>query len=394
MINSILDNDLYKFSMQQAVLELFPRVEVSYVFNNRDKTMQFNKDFYNALMSRIQSMSFLSLSSEEYHWLKEKVRVFKPSYLEYLKNFRFDPREVFVGLTPENDLKIDIHGPWHKTILWEVPLMSTISELYFEMIDQDWNYDNQKENMLTKSALLTDAGCSFADFGTRRRRSYGIQDFLVQTLMEDKNSTFVGTSNVHLAQKHNTRPIGTMAHEWIMGISSLRGLRHANHSALYNWVKVYGADLGIALTDTFGTEAFFKDFDLKLAKEYDGVRHDSGNPFAFTDLVIDHYKKLRIDPLAKTIVFSDGLDVQTAIEIKQHCVGRIKCSFGIGTNLTNDFKKFSTNTKSKPLNMVIKLSTCDGVPVVKLSDNPSKAIGDPDALRVAKWTFNHTPLDE
>lgn len=389
MINSILDSDLYKYSQQQAVLEIFPNAEVEYVFSNRDLNMIFTAAAASEIRRRIDAMAALQLSPLEYEYIKG-LRFIKPMYAEYLRTYRFDPNEVHMELNTKGELSLSIKGKWHSTILWEVPLMAIISEVYFEMVDTDWSYEGQVEQAKQKAESLSEV-CKFADFGTRRRRSYISQDIVVRTMSQ--TSGFVGTSNVHFAMKYGVTPIGTVAHEWFMGVSALRGLRHANHNALYNWVKVYDADLGVALTDTYGTESFFGDFDLKLAKTFDGVRHDSGDPKEFVEKVIAHYKKLNIDPTTKTIVFSDGLDVETAKYLAGYCEGRIRCSFGIGTNFTNSYLN-SDGEKSKPLNMVIKLRRCDGIEVVKLSDNPAKAIGDRDAIRVAKWTFFNQPLDE
>jgi nicotinate phosphoribosyltransferase len=376
--------------MQQAVLELFPQVHATYEFTNRDKSMKFTPGIIRRLREEINSICDLSLSKDEYDYLKS-LRFIKPSYLEYIKNFRFNEDDVAIGLNEENNLILNISGLWHKTILWEVPLMAIISQLYFEEIDNEWSYEGQVELAKNKASTLSKYSCMFADFGTRRRRSYDTQDIVIQNLK--KGGAFIGTSNVHFAMKHNIKCIGTMAHEWIMGNSVLTSLRHANKFALHNWIKVYGSDLGIALTDTYGTNSFFEDFDLQLAKTFDGVRHDSGNPYQFVDEVIEHYEVMRIDPRSKAIVFSDGLDVNTAIDLNSYCGNRIKCSFGIGTHFTNDYKK-SNGNKSKPLNIVIKLKTCDHIPVVKLSDAPSKATGDTDAIRVANWTFFNKPLDK
>jgi len=239
--------------------------------------------------------------------------------------------------------------------------------------------------MIEKARILD--GCSYADFGTRRRRIWDVQNLLVETMMANSKG-FVGTSNVSLAMKHNTKPIGTMAHEWIMATSVLMGLRHANKFALDAWNKVFSGDLGIALTDTYGSKTFFGDFDGYLARLFDGVRHDSGDPFEFASKVISHYKSLGINPMSKTIVFSDGLTAKLAAEINERFKDVIRCSFGIGTHFTNDF------LNSKALNMVIKLWTCEGIPLVKLGDDEGKAIGEPDAVRVARWTFNDKPLDD
>jgi len=386
IITSLLDTDLYKFTMQQGVLELFPRSVVTYRFKNRGD-QRFNVEFLRQLQEQIRMMSQIQLSSEEYSWIKEKIPFFKPWYLEYLRNYRFDPSEIEVYLK-DNDLAINISGTWASTILWEVPLMALISELYFKTIDKEWDGDMIKvyNTAIEKSAVMESAKATFADFGTRRRRSHKIQDQVIEGLKY--HDSFVGTSNVYFAMKHNLKPIGTMAHEWLMGMSVLEGLRNCNYYSLHNWVRVYNADLGIALTDTYGTPAFFKNFNLRLAKLYDGVRHDSGCAFIFTDAVVAHYKKLGIDPMSKIIVFSDGLNVHDAVQIKEYCKGRIRCSFGIGTHLTNDFED------SKALNMVIKLWSCEGVPVVKLSDSPGKVMGDPDAVKVAQWTFDEKPLPD
>jgi nicotinate phosphoribosyltransferase len=271
--------------------------------------------------------------------------------------------------------------------------MQIISECYFRIIDTNWNFNTpicQVKQINEKCRKLAEAGCSFVEGGSRRRRSYYTQEAIVGECKHYTN--FIGTSNVHFARLMNVKAIGTMAHQWIMGVSVLQGLRHANQLALREWLKVYNADLGIALSDTYGSDAFYEDFDKQLTKTFDGVRHDSGDPIEFAKKTISHYAKLKIDPRSKTIVFSDGLDADTAIKINEWCKGKIKCSFLIGTNFTNDFLNHD-GVKSKPLNMVIKLRTCDGVDVVKLSDVPGKATGDEDAVRVAKWTFFNTPLD-
>ena len=315
IITSLLDTDFYKLTMQQAVLELFRNTQVEYKFKNRGE-QKFNQSFLTELVKQVQSMSTISLSNTEYSWIKENIPFFTPAYLEYLKNYRFDPSEVSISLNTENDIVIDIKGSWHSTILWEVPLMALISELYFKLIeDSEWGNMSPIEvynRASNKSKRMQSKKATFADFGTRRRRSHAVQDKVIKGLIV--YNTFVGTSNVFFAMKYGLKPIGTMAHEWIMGVSALEGLRHANYHALQDWVRVYNADLGIALTDTFGTPSFFNNFNIRLAKLYDGVRHDSGDPFVFADSVISHYKKLGIIPRSKVIVFSDGLNIEKAIK--------------------------------------------------------------------------------
>lgn len=398
MITSLLDTDLYKLTMQNFVLQTYPNAVVTYKFNNRNKDMKFNTLFLGHLAHALSELAKVRLTDSEEKFLREKCPYLTESYIQYLKNYKFDLREVRYSLDDENNLDILISGPWHSTILWEVPLMAIISELYFKHCDTDWTYSDEKQfNLATDKAFgLGIHNCVFADFGTRRRRSYNVHCIVVNAMdlanKEAKNNGFVGTSNVHLAHKFGLKPIGTMAHEFIMGVSALEGLRHANRFALEKWSEFYKGNLSVALTDTFGTDAFFNDFNLTLAKQYD-VRHDSGSPTVFADKIIAKYKELGIDPTTKTIVFSDGLDVEEAIKIRAYCNGRIRCVFGIGTNFTNDFKKATTGLVSKPLNMVIKLASVNNIPVVKISDSPTKAIGDKDALRVAMWTHFGKPLD-
>jgi nicotinate phosphoribosyltransferase len=390
MIISILDSDLYKLTQQWFVLQQYSDVDVTYVFNNRDLNMKFTPEAVEVIKHRIIGMSNLTLTDDEYDWMKNTLPFLPVTFRQYLAAYRYNPRQVSVNLVGDNQLQITIRGKWRETILWEVPVMAIVSQVYFEYIDRDWNDDGQIENINRKAQALSEAGCLFADFGTRRRRNFNIQDMVVREMKKYKG--FTGTSNPYLAMRHGVKALGTIAHEAYMGVSVLEGLRHANRFCMDKWQEVYKADLGIALPDTYGLDAFLGDFTLLHAKSWDGVRHDSGDPKVFADKVINHYEKLRIDPTTKTIVFSDGLDVPTAIDINNYCKGRIRCSFGIGTNFTNDYKKASDHTRSKPLNMVIKLRDVNGIPVVKLSDNPTKAIGDPDAIKVAMWTFFNKPL--
>jgi nicotinate phosphoribosyltransferase len=388
IINSMLDNDMYKFTMQKAVLGYKQGVPVQYVFNNRRPEGKFNMRFLQAFEQELDAIRQVALQPAEAQWFLEQCPFLGHDYIAYLRDYRYDPNEVSYKLTSDGELELDINGPWERTILWEVPLMAIISELFFIHCDTDWklsdiDYAAQHER---KATTLHD--CMWADFGTRRRRCYQTQDIVVGTSVG--KSGFVGTSNVHLARKHGVKPIGTMAHEWIMGISALEGLRYANRHALRIWSQIFNGNLGIALTDTFGTPAFFEDFDLTLSKLYDGVRHDSGEWGTFANNVIAHYKGLGIDPTTKTIVFSDGLTSSIAASINGAFRDLIRCSFGIGTHFTNDSAYFGD---SKALNMVIKLYMCNGIPVVKLSDVFGKQIGDKDALRVANWTFRGQQLD-
>lgn len=380
-MRSFLDQDLYTFTVGQAVAKKHPNASTVFEFKDRNNT-QYNEEFLDNLLSEIDDMQGISLTYKEADFLNS-IGFLDSNYVNSLLSYRFNPDQVQPRLDENGHLSIKIEGPWQETLFWEVPLLYTVSELYFKYCDTDWNNDNQLERLYEKADILK--GCFYADFGTRRRRNYETQKMVVSALKGREG--FRGTSNAYLAYLYKVAPIGTMSHQWIMGTSALKGLRHANKYALQDWSDVFQGNLGIALPDTFGTDAFFQDFDGYLARLFDGIRHDSGDPYAFGEKVILHYKKLNIDPRSKTIVFSDGLNPIVGQELTNHFAHRIKVSLGIGTNLTNDFPG------SKALNIVIKLTSCNGIPVVKLSDVGTKAIGDHDALRVARWVFNRTPLD-
>jgi nicotinate phosphoribosyltransferase len=367
------------------VVEAYAGVPATYGFVNRNPSNTFDEAFHARLRREIESMADLALTREEQAWLEANCPYLGPLYVGYLRGYRFDPSEVATAIV-DGQLRMTIAGPWERTILWEVPLLALVSELSFAGKHGGEDPGRFRAEQVARFHEKADALARilFADFGTRRRRSRLVHEWCVET-MHGKPG-FVGTSNVWLAMRCGTRPIGTMAHEWVMGVSALEGLRHANRHSLRGWANVYGGRLGIALTDTFGTEAFWRDFDHFLARLYDGVRHDSGDPIAFGERAIAAYQALGIDPMTRWLIFSDGLDVAKSLEIADHFRGRARVSFGIGTHFTNDVPG------QKALNIVIKLRTCAGIPVVKLSDEPGKAIGDPDALRVARWTHHGTPL--
>ncbi len=378
MIRSILDTDLYKLTMAQAVMEKFPRASAEYRFFNRSLTRAITPAMLDAIQKRVNAASKLRLTGDEHTWLSRTCRYLKPWFLDALYAARLNPGQVFIA----DDGEITVSGFWHEAILWEVPLLAIISEVCMTWPDGATPMhilDEVSKSTRTKADELARVGCHFADFGTRRRFSGLAHNRVITQLLQCP--TCIGTSNVHLARTRGLKPIGTMAHEWVQGVSGLVGLRHANRHAMELWSEVYKGDLGIALTDTFGTEAFWEDFDGGLAKLFDGVRQDSGDPVEFGERAITEYRRRRIDPTSKTIIFSDGLDVDKAVRLERRFVGRIKTAYGIGTNLTCDVDGHP------PMNIVVKLVAVDGVPVVKLSDSPGKVVGDEEAVRVAKWTF-------
>lgn len=381
IIKSFLDNDFYKFTMQNAVIKLYPRSEVRYVFVNRGQH-DFPEGFAEMLKEEVVKMADLQLTSEGRNYLADNCEYLDPTYLDFLSGFRYDPSEVLIT-QKGGELKLEVEGYWYRTILWEVPLMALISELYFKLNRLPRCSDEEVRD-ITRSKIegFQKLGARIAEFGTRRRYSYEVQKLVVEALEAYGDGSYTGTSNVDLAMKGNYLPIGTHAHEWFMFHAADVGYKSANREALAAWVRVYRGDLGIALSDTFTTDVFFRCFDKKYAKLFDGVRHDSGDPLEFADKTIAHYSAKGIDPLTKTIIFSDALTPEKVERIARYCKGKIKASFGIGTNFTNDVGQ-------TPLNMVIKMSEAkpanqEWSPTVKLSDVKGKYTGNDEEIKLAK----------
>ena len=381
VLTSLLDNDFYKFTMQCGVVQLFPKTKARYTFINRGKH-EFPEGFDKALRAAVDAMAELKLTKDEKAFLVKNCPYLSPLYLDFLEGYRYDPSEVHI--TQEgNDLKVTVEGHWYRTILWEVPLLAIISELYYQLTNATaWTDAQVIANTREKELLYKELGVVFAEFGTRRRHSYHVHDIVMRTLLEGYGSTFIGSSNVHFAMKYKVKPIGTHAHEWFMFHAAEYGFKMSNAMSLEHWVDVYRGDLGVALSDTYTTDVFFKQFDTKFAKLFDGVRHDSGDPIEFANKTIEHYKKFGINPLSKYIIFSDGLTPEKVEAITKYCRGKIGFSFGIGTNLTND-------VGLRPMNIVMKLtevltSDHEWVKTVKLSDEPLKHTGDPRMIELAK----------
>jgi nicotinate phosphoribosyltransferase len=380
-LSSILDNDFYKFTMQYAVVKLFPTAQTHYEFINRGKHA-FPERFGEQLRRTIDSMATLCLSSEEKDFLKKNCQYLDPTYLDFLQGYRYDPSEVTIKQTG-SDLSITVSGYWYRTILWEVPLLFLVSEWYYRLSDQPPVSDEEIVAInKSKFEKYNELGVTVADFGTRRRYSYHVQKKVIESLSRFGGKSFVGTSNVHFAMLYDTRPIGTHAHEWFMFHAARYGFKMANIMSLEHWVDVYRGDLGIALSDTYTTDVFFSQFDKKFSKLFDGVRHDSGDPIEFAEKTIAHYKKLGINPLYKTIIFSDSLNYEKVAVIAKYCKDKIGISFGIGTNLTND-------VGVKPMNIVMKLieakpENMEWEPTVKLSDEKGKYTGESRMIELAK----------
>ncbi|GHE23468.1 nicotinate phosphoribosyltransferase [Sphingobacterium griseoflavum] len=380
-LSSILDNDFYKFTMQFAVSKLFPRARARYQFINRGNH-QFPDGFDKKLREAISEMAQLRLTKLEKQFLREKCPYIDPTYLDFLQGYRYDPEEVHIEQRG-GELTVGIEGYWYRTILWEVPIMSLICELYYEVTGLSRVSDEEVCDIAYSKMLKYDKlPVTLADFGTRRRHSYSVHDLVIRTLKRHPSNTFIGTSNVHLAMKYETTPIGTHAHEWFMFHAAKYGYKMANLLGLEHWSDVYRGDLGIALSDTYTTKVFFTQFDKKLTKLFDGVRHDSGDPLKFAQMTIAHYQQKGIDPRSKTIIFSDGLDYDKVESIAAFCKGKIGHSFGIGTDFTND-------VGVPRMNIVLKMTEAkpeDGewTQVIKLSDEPNKHTGTQQEIAIAK----------
>jgi len=381
LLTSILDNDFYKFTMQQGVIQLFPRAKVRYKFINRGQH-SFPAEFAGALRKAVNEMTGLKLSPQEKIFLRDTCPYLDPVYLDFLEGYRYQPDEVQISQQGDQ-LEVHIEGLWYRTILWEVPLMSLISELFYIMTDSERISDDEViSTTREKIENYKELGVTIAEFGTRRRYSYAIHQLVLDSLGKYGAGSFIGTSNVHLAMLHRTRPIGTHAHEWFMFHAARYGFKMANALGLEHWVQIYRGDLGIALSDTYTSDVFFRQFDKMFSKLFDGVRHDSGDPLVFADKVIAHYLSMGIDPKSKTIIFSDALNYEKVARIAGYCKNRIGISFGIGTNLTND-------AGPAPMNMVIKMTEAqpqdqEWIEVIKLSDEHAKYTGTEKMIHLGK----------
>ena len=372
IIKSILDTDLYKFTTSYAYIKLFPYAIGTFSFKDRDETV-YSDEFLNALKEEFNRLKGVGLTSDELEYMSVNCRFMPRVYWEWLSSFRFNPETIEVYLDEERHLHIEVTDYLYKVTLYEVPILAIVSEIK----NMFFNQQPLKEEVLAKLAIKVELsnsnGMPFSEFGTRRRFSFEVHDWVVDYLK--KHSKYcTGTSNCYLAMKYNMRPMGTHPHEWFMFHGAQFGYKHANYMALENWVNVYDGDLGTALSDTYTSESFLTNFSRKQAKLFDGVRCDSGDEIEFVDKLIDRYKELGIDPVTKTIIFSNALDFEKALSLYKYCHGKIRCSFGIGTNLTND-------TGFQPSNIVMKLSKCKmnvnqgWRECIKLSDDMGKHMG-------------------
>lgn len=424
-IFSLLDTDLYKLTMQCAVFKFFPGVEVSYAFTNRTPHMKLNRGAFNWLQTQIDKLANVTVTKNEIEWLKKTCPYFNQDYLDFLQGFHLKPKDhIKLSFDPTSDssddaapgdVSVQTRGLWVETILYEIPVLALLSEAYFKFVEKDWTHDEQTEKAKRKGLELLENGCVFSEFGSRRRRDYKTHEMIMQGLVDAQKEAssngkgwkgkFTGTSNVHFAMRFGVAPVGTVAHEWFMGIAAVEDdYANANEKALQYWTATFGRGvLAIALTDTFGTPAFLKAFakpapksgtvdahdsaagDPSYAQIFTGVRQDSGDPMDFLQRIKVFYRAQGIAE-RKVIVFSDSLTVEKCLQYQAATVAQeLTPSFGIGTFFTNDFQRASKpEEKSVPLNIVIKLSEAAGRKAVKLSDNKGKNMGDDELVRRVK----------
>lgn len=397
IINSLMDTDFYKFTMGRVVFERYPDVQVQYGLTNRTKSVRLGEHIkLEQLREELEHVRSLRFNNSEIHYLRGtneySERMFPEAYLEHLKNLSLDECQIEER---QGNIILVPSGKWSTEIYWETIVLPIIDQLYFENLTRDLSrfelatvYAEGQRRLLDKIRLIRQyPGLTFSDFGTRRRFSRKWQDYVVGVLAEELPGQFIGTSNVYLAMKYGLMPIGTSAHEMYMVLAGImgetdEGLRESHNLVLRDWWETYGWGLSIALTDTFGTNFFFHDMTKEQAKKWKGLRQDSGDPMVFGEKAINFYKNYGIDPREKLLVFSDGLDTESMIAIHKMFNGRIRHTFGWGTNLTNDLG-------FQALSLVIKAIRANDCGLVKLSDNIAKAIGDPADIERYKQVFDY-----
>jgi nicotinate phosphoribosyltransferase len=389
IIRSLLDTDLYKFTMMQVVLHHFPGAQVEYRFTCRTPGIDLVPHL-DEIAGEIAELCRLRFQDEELAYLRG-LRFMKSDFVDFLGLFQFNQK--YIRLAPGStagEIDIVIRGPWLHTILYEIPALAIVSEVYFRRTQPGADLAEGRRRLAQKIALVRkvepELEFRISDFGTRRRFSLAWHEEVIRTLKDEVPQYFAGTSNVLMAMRHEVTPLGTLAHEYMQACQALGPrLRDAQVFALDKWAQEYRGDLGIALSDTYGTDAFLRDFDMYFCKLFDGARHDSGDPFEWGEKLIAHYQKNRVDPRNKTLIFSDQLSFPLAIEIARRFHGRARTAFGIGTNLTND-------VGFEPINIVIKMTECNGQPVAKVSDAPGKTVStDPGYLAYLRQVYGLEP---
>lgn len=388
IVKHFTDNDLYTFTCQYYILETYPRAEVEYTFYDRNHE-KFPEGFAALLQEQVAGMRNVVITDEEVEYMKAKCQFLPLWYFTFLKGYRFNPKEVHISQDAEGYLSISVRGKWFSAIMWEMPLLSSISELMHGLRGDFKIYDleKEKERAAEKTRQILEGGLILGDMGTRRRFSFDHQEMVIRTMKEvyesrrDWPGKFTGTSNVWLAMKYGLVPLGTMSHQLISFEENVSGVFECNYNVMKKFSDVYDGDNGIFLYDCFGDKVFFSNLSKRMAMMYKGLRVDSGDELEQSEKIISKYRELGIDPATKQVVYSNGLDIAKAIEIHKYCNGRVQDSYGVGTFLTCDV------TGCSPMNIVVKLTRGritelrEWHDCVKLSCNLSKTLGNEEKCR-------------
>ena len=393
IINHFTDNDAYTFSCQYYVLQTYPRAEVEYTFFDRNKT-RYPKGFGELVKEQLGLMPHVMITSEEIAFMKRKMYYLPEWYFTFLRGYRFNPHEVSVSQDEEGHLDISVRGKWYSTIMWEMPILSIVSELMHTLRGEIERYDpkNEHERAVRKTKEILRNGIVLGDMGTRRRLSFDHHDMVIRTMKEvyeqegyDEDGVhypwtgrFTGTSNVYFAMKYGLTPIGTMSHQLIEFEENVSGVFECNFNVMRKFSDVYDGDNGIYLYDCFGDRVFFNNLSKRMAMMFVGLRVDSGIEEEQTEKIIEKYKSLGIDPSTKQVVFSNGLNIKRAIELHRFVDGRMQDSYGMGTFLTCDVEN------CEPMNIVVKLTRSritenrEWHDCVKWSCDKGKTLGNPE----------------
>ncbi|MBV8032466.1 MAG: nicotinate phosphoribosyltransferase [Betaproteobacteria bacterium] len=393
IIRSLLDTDLYKFTMMQVVLHHFPGAQVEYQFHCRTEGVDL-RPHLEEIQRELDALCDLRFGEDELAYLRG-LRFMKSDFVDFLGLFQFNKKylEARRSDAETGGIEIVIRGPWLHTILYEIPVLAVVSEVYFRRMHRGADLAEGRRRLRSKIDLVRqvepELEFRISDFGTRRRFSLEWQEEVLKTLKREVPQSMAGTSNVWFAMRNDLTPLGTMAHEYVQACQALGPrLRDSQRFAFDKWAQEYRGDLGIAVSDTYGLEAFLRDFDMYFCKLFDGARHDSGDAIDWGEKLIAHYRRNRVDPRTKQLIFSDQLDFPLAIKIARRFHGRAITAFGIGTNLTND-------VGFGALNIVIKMTECNGQPVAKVSDSPGKTVSkDPGYLAYLRQVFGLEPADK
>lgn len=391
IITHFTDNDLYSFTCQYYILEKYPRAEVEYSFFDRDNTV-YPEGFAALLREQVDHMREVTITDEEVRFMRDRCLFLPLWYFTYLRGYRFNPSEVSISQDAEGHLEVKVRGKWFSTIMWEMPILSAVSELMHELRGDFGRYDAalEQSRARAKTERIFKGGLTLGDMGTRRRLSFDHQEMVVRVMKEECDrhpewpGKFTGTSNVWFAMKYGCSPLGTMSHQLISFEENVSGVFECNFNVMKKFSDVYDGDNGIYLYDCFGDAVFFNNLSKRMAMMYKGLRVDSGNEEEQTEKIIAKYRSLGIDPATKQVCFSNGLNVDRALEIHRYVAGRVQDSYGVGTHLTCDV------TGCKPMNIVVKLTkgriteSREWHDCVKLSCDLTKTLGNPEKCEYLK----------